>query len=99
MLSCQRTSLPRYVAAIVFAAPGGQALFRHDHAARVKVANVQNDQWTAVVVFGNVVDDGGATEAVHDLEADREMVEHRLKQASHCAFLANHYHAAGLLIP
>src|SRR5262249_18912440 len=99
MLSCQRNSLQRYVVAVVFGEPVGQVLFRHEHAARVKVANVQDDQWTAVVVFGNVVDDGGATEAVHDLEADREMVEHRLKQASHCAFLANHYHSAALLIP
>src|SRR5215831_433334 len=99
MLSCQRNSLQRYVVAVVFGEPVGQVLFRHEHAARVKVANVQDDQWTAVVVFGNVVDDGGAGKAMHDLEADREIVEHRSKQASYGAFLTNHHHAAGLLVP
>src|SRR5262249_56789351 len=89
----------RYVIAIVFGEPVGQVLFRHEHAARVKVANVQDDQWAAVVVFGNVVDDGGAAKAVHHLEADREIVEHRFKQAAHGALLANDHDAAGLLIP
>ena len=41
----------------------------------------------AVVVFGNVVDDGGAAEAVHHLEADREIVEHR-SQASRARCLS-----------
>src|SRR5215472_8398603 len=99
MLSCQCNSLQRYVIAVVFGEPVGQVLFRHEHAARVKVANVQDDQWTAVVVFGNVVDDGGAAEAMHHLKSDREIVEHRSKQASHSAFLANDHDAAGLLIP
>jgi hypothetical protein len=45
------------------------------------------------------VNDGGAAEAVHHLEADREFVEHRSKQTSHGAFLAHHHDADRLLIP
>src|SRR4029450_6949261 len=99
MLSCQRNSLQRYVIAVVFGEPVGQVFFRHEHAARIEVADVQDDQWPTVVIFGNVVNDGGAAKAVHHLKADREMVEHRSKQASHSAFLANHHDADGLLIP
>jgi hypothetical protein len=58
------------------------------HAARVPIADVQNDQSTAVIVFGNIVNGGGTSEAMHDAEADGELVQHRLEHAADRSLLA-----------
>src|SRR3954468_18202586 len=85
--------------AVVFGEPIGQVLFRHEHAGRIEVADIKDDQWASVVVLGNVVDGGSAAKPMHRKETDRVLIEHRLKQAAHGALLAHHHDADGLLVP
>ena len=81
------------------AKPRGQVLLRHEHAARVEVADVEHDQFAAVIVLGNVVDRCGAAEAVHQTEADGVVIEHRREHAAHGALLGPDLDAVGLLVP
>ena len=41
--------------AAVFRDPRGQICFRHEHAARVIIADIEYDQRSTIVVFGSVM--------------------------------------------
>ena len=96
---CQRNPPQLDVIAVVLGEPCGQVLFRHEHPARIEVADVEHDQIAAVVIFGNVMGCGGAAESVHRKEADGVLVEHRGKHAAHGALLGPDLDAMRLLVP
>src|SRR5207249_3208953 len=85
MFSRQCNSSERYVIAAIVGEPGGQIRFRHEHAARIKVTDIQHDQFPAVVVLGNVVDGGGTGETVHHTKAYGIFIEHRSEHAAYGA--------------
>src|SRR5262249_32430987 len=66
---------------------------------RIEVADIDRDQFPAVIVLGNVVDGSGAAKPVHHAKANRVMIEHRGKHAAHSALLAPNLAADRLLIP
>ena len=96
---CQRDALHTDMIAVILGEPLRQIALRHVHAGRVVIADIEDDQRTAVVILRNVIDRGCAGEAVHDAEADAVLVEHRREHAAHGALLAHHQHALRLLQP
>src|SRR5207248_5810490 len=72
---------------------------RHEHAARIEVSDVKNDEVAAVVILGEVVDAGRAREPMHGEESDREVIEYGLQHASDGALLGHDHDAMWLLVP
>ena len=85
--------------AVILGEPLGKVDLGHEHARRVIIANIEDDQQTTVAVLRDVMDCGRAGEAVHDAEADAELFEHRSEHAAHGALLAYHQHASRLVQP
>src|SRR5262249_33150510 len=70
------------------------------HAAWVVVADIEGDQLALVIaILRNIVDHGGAGEAVHYPKANGIFVKHGLEHTAHGAFLAPHFDTGRLLIP
>ena len=68
--------------------PVRQIFFRHEHAARIVVADIQQDHRSSIIVLGKVVDGGGAAKSMHWKEADSETIKDGSEHAAHSAFLA-----------
>ena len=78
---------------------GWRVLLRHEQAGGVIVADIEDDQVTAIIVLRGVVDSGGAREPVHDAEANCVLVEHRLKDATDGPLFGPDLDTNGLLVP
>src|SRR5215831_7700145 len=74
-------------------------LFRHEHSAWVKVAHVECDQFSAIIVLGNVIDGSGATKSVHYAEADCVLIEHWLQHSAHSSLFRPYLATDWLQIP
>ena len=79
LLTDQRDAANVHVFAIVFGEPRRQILLRHEQARRVIIADIERDQIATVVIISHIMDTGRAGEPVHDAEADRVLVEHRVR--------------------
>jgi hypothetical protein len=65
----------------------------------IVVADVEDDQFSAIVVLRRAVGVGRAVKSVYRVEADRVMVEHRLKNAADGALLGPDLDTDRLLVP
>jgi len=70
MLPPQGNSLEEDVSAVVLGEAIRQIALRHVHTARIKIANIQDEQRATVEILCDVVDVGPAVEAMHGVKAD-----------------------------
>src|SRR5258708_11005534 len=85
--------------AIVLLQAVGEVVFRHEHTARVVIADVEDDVWPPVIVFRNVVDRCRTGEAMHHAKTDAVFIEHGGEHATDGTLLAPHLDARRLLVP
>jgi hypothetical protein len=84
---------------VISGKPLRQVAFGHPQAARVPIADVEHDQWSAVEIVRDFVNFGGAAEPMHDPKPDTVSVQHWSKNAAHGALLGPDFDSHRLLIP